>query len=384
MNETQLVSELIANIYDAALDKSLWPGVLEKSCRFLNAATGTILSQDTVSGSAEFYYQWGNDEDFLRSYQETYVRLNPVLVAALVQGQIGDVLSTVDLLPLDEFFASRFYKEWVAPQGLIDSIFATLDKSASRYAIVALTRHEREGLVDEAARRRMRLLAPHFSRAVAISNLIDLKSVRAAALTDTLDAISAAVFLVDARGCVVHANSAGQEMLDDESVLRIAAGRLLPSDGNAAKLLHEIITNATHGHDTAETRDIAIHLGTRGGEPYLAHVLLLTTGARRSAVNSHSAVAVVFARKAELELPHPVEVLATTYKLTPTEMRVLMMIVDVGGVAEVAQALGTAPSTVKTHLLRIFQKTGATRQVDLVKLIASCVATFGGRGRQTS
>jgi DNA-binding CsgD family transcriptional regulator len=58
-----------------------------------------------------------------------------------------------------------------------------------------------------------------------------------------------------------------------------------------------------------------------------------------------------------------------------------MMIVDVGGVAEVARALGTAPSTVKTHLLRIFQKTGATRQVDLVKLVASCVATFGGRGR---
>ena len=101
MNETQLVSELIANIYDAALDKSLWPGILEKSCRFLNAATGTILSQDTVSGSAEFYYQWGNDEVFLKSYQETYVTLNPVLVAALVQGKIGDVLSTVDLLPLD-------------------------------------------------------------------------------------------------------------------------------------------------------------------------------------------------------------------------------------------------------------------------------------------
>jgi DNA-binding CsgD family transcriptional regulator len=104
--------------------------------------------------------------------------------------------------------------------------------------------------------------------------------------------------------------------------------------------------------------------GTRGGEPYLAHVLLLTTGARRSAVDSHSAIAVVFARKAELQLPHPVEVLATTYQLTPTEMRVLMMIVDVGGVAEVARALGTAPSTLKTHLLRIFHKTGATRQAD--------------------
>jgi DNA-binding CsgD family transcriptional regulator len=36
----------------------------------------------------------------------------------------------------------------------------------------------------------------------------------------------------------------------------------------------------------------------------------------------------------------------------------------------VADALGVADTTVKTHLGRLFEKTGTGRQADLVKLVA--------------
>jgi len=48
---------------------------------------------------------------------------------------------------------------------------------------------------------------------------------------------------------------------------------------------------------------------------------------------------------------------------------VLLAIVDVGGVPESAVALGIAESTVKTHLGRLFVKTRARRQADLVKIV---------------
>jgi len=79
----------------------------------------------------------------------------------------------------------------------------------------------------------------------------------------------------------------------------------------------------------------------------------------------------VFVRKAALDVTSPAEVIAKTYKLTPTELRVLMAIVEIGGVPEVAAALGVAETTVKTHLRRLFEKTGTSRQVELVKLAAS-------------
>jgi DNA-binding CsgD family transcriptional regulator len=56
------------------------------------------------------------------------------------------------------------------------------------------------------------------------------------------------------------------------------------------------------------------------------------------------------------------EIIAEAYRLTPTELRILLAIVEVGGVPDVAVALGIAESTVKTHLGRLFEKTGAGRQ----------------------
>jgi DNA-binding CsgD family transcriptional regulator len=41
---------------------------------------------------------------------------------------------------------------------------------------------------------------------------------------------------------------------------------------------------------------------------------------------------------------------------------------------DIAQLLGIAPSTVKTHLLKVFQKTGTARQADLVRLASQLVA----------
>jgi DNA-binding CsgD family transcriptional regulator len=72
-----------------------------------------------------------------------------------------------------------------------------------------------------------------------------------------------------------------------------------------------------------------------------------------------------------MDSPPPQAVVAKLYKLTPTEQRVLLGIVQVGGVPEVAEALGIAESTVRTHLHRLFAKTGTKRQADLVELVAS-------------
>jgi len=78
----------------------------------------------------------------------------------------------------------------------------------------------------------------------------------------------------------------------------------------------------------------------------------------------------VFVRKAALDGPPSSEVIGRTYGLTPAELRVLSGIVEIGGVPEVAAAFGIADTTVKTHLGRLYAKTGTARQADLVKLVA--------------
>jgi DNA-binding CsgD family transcriptional regulator len=78
----------------------------------------------------------------------------------------------------------------------------------------------------------------------------------------------------------------------------------------------------------------------------------------------------LFVRKVLLSGSMPTEIIGRMYKLTPSELRVLLAIVDIGGVPEVAAALGVAATTIRTHLSRLFEKTGVGRQADLVKLVA--------------
>jgi DNA-binding CsgD family transcriptional regulator len=378
MAEADQVSDLIGDIYDASLDPNLWPQVLERTCGYVKGMTSALMAQDSAQGSAQFYFLWGDDPHYTRLYNDTYVKLSPVLVPTLLYAKVGDILGTSDLIPYEEFLASRFYKEWAAPQGIVDAVIAALEKSATSYAVVVVQRHERDGLVDDEAKRRMGMLAPHFRRAVAIGKVIDLHTVEAATIADTLDGMAAGMFLVDADARIVHANARGQSMLADGDILRGLGGRLTATDSRPDQALRDVFAAADAGDAAVGVKGIAVPLTARGGAQWIAHVLPLTSGARRQAGKSYAAVAAVFVRQATLDLPCPLATIAELYRLTPAEMRVLMAIVEVGGVPEVAPMLGISETTVKTHLQRVFDKTGTNRQADLVKLIAGFMTPLAG------
>jgi DNA-binding CsgD family transcriptional regulator/PAS domain-containing protein len=370
MDETTQVSTLIGDIYDAALDPGLWPNVLEGIARCVPGAFVNLFSQDATRKAAQAFYTYGIEQEFLDLYFQKYIHLNPMFPAMLFF-DVGRILTDEDIMPKSEFIETRFFKEWIRPQGLIESSMASiLEKSATSVAAIALGRDERDGPVDEVALRRMGLVVPHVRRSVMIGKVIDLHKVEAAALADTLDGLTTAMFLVDAAGRVVHANAAGHALLNKTAVVRAAGGKFTAVDAQADRALHDIFMNAESGDAAVGTTGIAVPLSSRTGERYVAHVLPLTSGARRRAGVAYSAVAAVFVHKAALELPHPLEIISATFKLTPAEMRVLMMIVQFGGVQEVAPMLGVSEATVKTHLQRIFAKTETKRQADLVKLVA--------------
>jgi DNA-binding CsgD family transcriptional regulator len=231
-------------------------------------------------------------------------------------------------------------------------------------------RKKEHGIVDDGARWRVRQIVPHIRRAVLIGRAIERKTAEAASLADTLDGLSAGMFLVDATGRMIHANTSGSNLLAEKAVLCGSNGRMTPVDPAAARVLGEIVAAAAEGDGAVGRRGIALPIEGRDAEQYVAHVLPLTSGSRQRAGAAYAAVAAVFIRKATLEAPSPLEVIARKYNLTPAELRVLLATVEIGGVPEIADTLGIGEATVKTHLHRIFGKTGASRQADLVKLVA--------------
>jgi DNA-binding CsgD family transcriptional regulator len=374
MDESEVISGLIGDIYDAALDHGLWPSVLEKTCGFLKAQAAALFAHGPTQ--VEFYFQWGFEPQFLESYRQTYVMLNPFPALMTIYGRVGEIVLASELIPYDEFLETRFYKEWAAPQGLGDGMVVLFDKSMARLVGLVL-QNKGHGSVDDESKRRLRLLYPHFRRAVAIGQIIDFQKLEAASFADSLDGLAAALFLVDGGGRLVHVNAAGHALLNEGDVIWAAGGKFVALDMQADDMLRHIFMSAEHGDAAVSSKGVDVPLSARKGERYVAHVLPLTSGARRKAGTVYSAVAAVFVRKAELELPHPLETIAAVFKLTLAEMRVLMMVVQLGGVPEAAPVLGISEATVRKHLQHIFAKTGTSRQVDLVKLVASYMSPLG-------
>jgi DNA-binding CsgD family transcriptional regulator len=370
MHETERLSTLIGDIYDAALDQALWGDALGKARMFVGGWAAALSWKDAISKTGISYHEDGSqDPHYRKLYFDKYVKMDP-LTTGQYFAEIGEPIATADTIPYEEFLETRVYKEWARPQGLVDAAVTALDKSATSFAFFVVFRHERDGLVDDEMKRRLRVIVPHIRRAVLIGKVIDIQKAEAASFADTLNGISAGMFLVDATGRIVHANVAGHVMLSAANVLHAEGGCLAVNDPQSVQVLADTFATAGNGDAAVGIKGVAVPLVARDGERYVAHVLPLTSGARRRAGASYAAVAALFVYKAALDTPSPPEAIAKAYKLTPMELRVLLAIVEVGGVPEVAEALGIAESTVKTHLGRIYSKTDIRRQADLVKLVA--------------
>jgi DNA-binding CsgD family transcriptional regulator len=292
--------------------------------------------------------------------------MNPMFPAAAFV-DIGIVSSTDDIMPYREFVETRFYKEWVEPQGIADALAVNLEKGTTRASLINI---RTEMVVTDEMRQRMALLVPHLQRAVAIGRLFDQGKAIAGALTETLDHVEAAVFLVGPEGAIAFSNHPAKAMLRDGRMVREQDNVLRAVIPKTDRILQDIFASAEMGDASVGIRGVAVPLTDNAQEPWFAHVLPLTSGNRKQAGLAHAAVAAVFIRKTAPDAPPPIESIAKLYRLTASEVRVLDAVLKVTGIKAMADMLGISQATVRTHLHNVFRKTGTGRQSELVKLVA--------------
>jgi len=82
----ELFSVLVGDIYDASLDPTLWPTVLQKACKYIGGSAASLSSEETWRRTAYFYFAWGADPHYMRLYEEKYRKLNPAIPTVLFFG----------------------------------------------------------------------------------------------------------------------------------------------------------------------------------------------------------------------------------------------------------------------------------------------------------
>jgi DNA-binding CsgD family transcriptional regulator len=354
------ISDVLEDIYDAALEPARWNDVVVGVNEFIGSRACGLLSKDTISKFGVTHYHCGVDPHYIQLYADTYSKFDPLAHLP----PFGQVTGIPDLVSFDEYRRGRFYQEWLRPQGCIDVGNVVVENSNAKCPVV-LTFLPNKRMVDDDMRQRIGQVVPHVHRALMINKAIEVKTSEAASFADTLDGLSAGIFLVDARCGIVYENAAGRGMLGEDDFLRSIGGQLVARDGNANHGLRQAMADGG-----VVTGKDAFALTACDGEQYVAHLLPLKSVMRNGAATLPNAVAAIFVRKVELDEESYAALVASAFRLTPAELRVLLAIVNVGGVPEASDTLGVAETTVKSHLYRVFSKTGASRQADLVKLAA--------------
>jgi DNA-binding CsgD family transcriptional regulator len=364
----RVLSQLIGSIYDCVLDPSRWQRTLAEIMDAVECTSSILYVFDRCDEKFLMIKIAGIDE---RYWQPLMIEYGPdmhrFVTADEASGRSIDEPRLMSQMPRAVVERSRFIQEYLKPAEVIDLLSLHLLLTPTRVASLGMGRNKRKGPVAQHEIELAALLLPHLRRAVTISDVLDLRTIERARMTETLDALRCGVVLIDPHATILHANSAAEHLLRKaDGPIQALGGKFVAKVPSAATELRAAIKLATQGEAGIGKTGLAIRMAEAGEEPIFGHVLPLTGGDLRTRLQP-AAVAAVFIGVSP-DNQDAANAAAAAFNLTPAETRVLASLLGGRTLAVTATTLGIAATTAKSHLENIFTKTGVSRQADLVRL----------------
>lgn len=350
----------IEDIYAAAFGREHLATLLEQLVRSFDARSGFLAF--AVPGAAAFQAQFGNDPAWLDLYATRY-RQHDILFPRLMQAAEGQCVTAHAMLAEPAVRASIFYREYLAPTGVVDNLAVNLFKQPGLSAHLALIRRAPAPPFADADRDRMQTLVPHLRRAIYVGSHLSRALDQMAALRALVAARGNAVLMLDAQRRVVHRDPALADLL----ALR---------DGEPVRLpaLAQAIDAAL-----VDGRPVAIELvdGADGPLPLLVDVLPVSRDRFADLGDTGAIAFLVHLTRLDRPATVAIDAMADFYRLTPTEARVLADVVAHADLIGIGARIGMARATARTHLHRIYEKTATGGQAALIALAHRFVTMSG-------
>ena len=363
-------SKVVESIYDCALNPNRWIDTADMIAQLVGAEDCLLGVHDMKNVHHGVMFQRGVEERYVRLYAEKYAALNPHSVP-LQLVPVGKVVTNGMLLDEQEFLSSRFYQEFVKPQGIFEAIGFSVLRTERRMGWLAANRLQGQPRYGDAEVRLLTLLSPHVCRAITISDALNLKTIRSEVLEVTLNALTSGVYLANSLGRIIYTNRAAEQQIENGNVLRIENNRLVPIDRMARARLATVIDEAIADEAAIPRSGFSVALPAREGGGLVAAVLPLHGGERRNLCGAFAAMAAIFVQDPIVVPPFPGEAFAKLYGLTGSELRTLLAMAPGLSVKEAAELLGIGDTTARTHLQHIHEKTGTSKQTELLHLFMS-------------
>jgi DNA-binding CsgD family transcriptional regulator/PAS domain-containing protein len=188
----------------------------------------------------------------------------------------------------------------------------------------------------------------------------------------SLDHVRFPLLRVDENAAVIWMNPAGAGLLDDSEVLAVSGGRLHACHREADRRLKAAIRwAASLAEDPSalvlagKSGSLPVVLGSGRGEPGDICWVIAENGMILVSIRTHEMI--------ELALSSAV----AAFGLTPAQRRVAGLVIEGHDMTGAAARLGISVNTARTHLRRLFEKTGVRSQPALVRALLSVAAPLG-------
>lgn len=226
-----------------------------------------------------------------------------------------------------------------------------------------------QGPFEEEVLRFFAQLYPHLRRSILLGFRLNQYKALQHAQFDVLDRLSAGVILLSRGAKVVFANTAAGTMTAHDGPLRLRNSALTAVSQAHSQRLGELINGAVRGIPVGTMSIPHSHYGR------LFTILVSSVRSRDidrfGGLGMRSVAAILIIHDPARPMEIPVDWIMDAYSLTLAEARVALCTASGATIPETAHRLNISPNTVKTHLRKVFAKTGTNRQSEVAGLLAS-------------
>jgi DNA-binding CsgD family transcriptional regulator len=359
--------KLLDLIYDAAIDEELWTPALVQIADMTGSLGGFVMGLEIKAHVVTFLF---NARMSMESHRINAQRhLDNPWSRYMNQQPAGRIVTSDAILPLSELRKTALFDEVLKPQDMAHNAMMPLAVKDDFRAAFNLCRNGRQGPFEADALRLLSRLHPHVRRSLLLGFRLDGYKALQRAQFSAIDRLSVGIILLDQATKVVFANTAARSMGARDGPLRLRNGNLTAASTTHAQRLHHLIQAALRG---APVGAMSIPHPDDGR---LLTVLVSSVRSRDIerfyGLGMRDVAAMVFVSDPARPLEIPAEWIMDAYGLTLAEARVALAASSGASIPETATRLNISANTVKTHLRRVFAKTGANRQAELARLMTS-------------
>ena len=363
--DEHVVLRILEVLYEAPSNPSQWRTFLQMTGEALGGESGSLLMHDIRHVQSVVVEQWNVDPEAVRQYEAHYTEKD--VWFQKIRNSRDWLATTEQLVPFDTLRRTEFYNDLLKHFDIPHALAAQLERTAERFANLAIYRGLRAGPFSVEALELIRTLRPHIRRAYRLHTHLAATLHTNLSLQAALDCMRIGVVLLDKNLKIVTTNRAADRLLAaKDGLLATREGLRAESTAESAELHRLVGTSCSMAVDPARSCGGVMDV-TRRQKPALH---LMISPARGLDLDKDCVVrAIVFVTDpAERVRPLP-ETLQQRYELTPAECRLAMLLADGRTLSQIAEMLGVSRNTLKSQLASTYSKTGTSRQSDLVRIL---------------